>query len=49
MRRLMFDGQIDNIINSGVEMKGLDFLDNQPSIDSFSVTDQFSSNEIYQF
>ena len=45
----MFDSQIDSIINSGVEMKELDLLDNRPSVRSFSTTDQFSSNEIYQF
>ena len=49
MRRLMFNGQIDSIISSGVEMKGLEFLDNRPSIGSLSVTDQFSSDEIYRF
>jgi len=49
MRWLMFDSQIDSIINSGVEMKELDLLDNRPSVRSFSTTDQFSSNEIYQF
>ena len=28
MRRLMFDNQVSNIINSGVETKGLDLLNN---------------------
>ncbi len=49
MRWLMFDSQINSIINSGVEIKGLDLLDNRPSVGSLSTTDQFSSNEIYWF
>ena len=47
MRWLMFDSQIDSIINSGVKTKGLDLLDNQPFVRSLSITDQFSSDEIY--
>ncbi|GET52427.1 uncharacterized protein LOC110233779 [Rhizophagus irregularis DAOM 181602=DAOM 197198] len=31
MRRLMFDNQISNIINSSVESKGLDLISNRPS------------------
>ena len=49
MRRLMIDSQIDSIISSGVEVKGLELLDSRPSIVSLSVTDEFSSDEIYRF
>ena len=49
MRRLMFDSQIDSIISSGVEVKGLELLDSRPSIVSLSVTDEFSLDEIYRF
>jgi len=45
----MFNSQIDSIINSDIEMKGLDLLDNRPSIRFFLITDQFSLNEIYRF
>lgn len=45
----MFDSQIDSIISSGVETKGLELLDNQLSIGSLSATDQFSSDEIFRF
>ena len=49
MRRLMFDNQIRSIINSGVEVKGLELLDNQHSIGSLSATDEFSSDEMHRF
>lgn len=49
MRRMMFDSQIDSIISSGVETKGLELLENRPSIGSLSTTDQFSSDETYRF
>jgi len=49
MRRLMFDNQIRSIINSGVEVKGFELLDNQHSIGSLSATDKFSSEEMHQF
>jgi hypothetical protein len=50
MRRLMFDSQIDSIISSGsIEVKGLELLDNHPSIGSLSDTDQFSTDEIHRF
>ena len=45
----MFDSQIDSIISSGVETKGLELLDNQLSIGSLSATNQFSSDEIFRF
>ncbi|GBC18984.2 hypothetical protein GLOIN_2v1775288 [Rhizophagus irregularis DAOM 181602=DAOM 197198] len=46
MRRLMFDKQIENIISSGIEVKGLELLNSQRTIGSLSVTDEFSSDEI---
>ena len=50
MRRLMLDIQIDSITSSGgIEVKGLELLDNQPSIGSLSDTDEFSSDEIHRF
>ncbi len=49
MRRLMFDKQIDSIICSGVETKGLDLLERQPSAGSLSVTDQFEADELHRF
>ncbi|GET54719.1 hypothetical protein GLOIN_2v1775288 [Rhizophagus irregularis DAOM 181602=DAOM 197198] len=49
MRRLMFDKQIKNIISSGIEVKGLELLNSQRTIGSLSVTDEFSSDEMYRF
>jgi hypothetical protein len=49
MRRLMFDKQIDSIICSGVETKGLDLLEKQPSVGSLSSTDQFEADELHRF
>ena len=45
MRQLMFDIQINSITSSGgIKVKGLELLDNQPSISSLSNTDEFSSD-----
>jgi len=49
MRRLMNDSRIADLTNSGIEMKGLDLLNNRPTVGSLSVTDNFSSDEMYQF
>ncbi|GBC48175.2 hypothetical protein GLOIN_2v1775288 [Rhizophagus irregularis DAOM 181602=DAOM 197198] len=49
MRRLMFDKQIENIISSGIEVKGLELLNSQHTIRSLSVTDEFSSDEMHRF
>ncbi|GBC18472.2 hypothetical protein GLOIN_2v1775288 [Rhizophagus irregularis DAOM 181602=DAOM 197198] len=49
MRRLMFDKQIENIISSGIEVKGLELLNSQHTIGSLSVTDEFSSDEMHRF
>ncbi len=45
----MFDIQIENIKSSGVETKGLKLLENWPTVESLSVTDRFSSDEIRRF
>jgi hypothetical protein len=45
----MFDNQINGIISSGVETKGLNLLGNQRSIGSLSASDEFSSDEIHRF
>ena len=46
----MFDIQINSITSSSsIEVKGVELLDNQPSIGSLSDTDEFSSDEIHQF
>ncbi|POG71051.1 hypothetical protein GLOIN_2v1775288 [Rhizophagus irregularis DAOM 181602=DAOM 197198] len=49
MRRLMFDKQIENIISSGIEVKGLELLNSQRTIGSLSVTDKFLSDGIHRF
>ena len=50
MRQLMFDIQINSITSSGgIEIKGLELLDNQPSIGSLSDINKFSSDEICRF
>ncbi|GBC52303.2 hypothetical protein GLOIN_2v1775288 [Rhizophagus irregularis DAOM 181602=DAOM 197198] len=45
----MFDKQIENIISSGIEVKGLELLNSQRTIGSLSVTDEFSSDEMHRF
>jgi hypothetical protein len=49
MRRLMFDNQIESIISSCVEVKGLELLNYQRSIGSLSDPDKFSSEELQRF
>ena len=47
---MIFNIQIDSIISSsGIEVKGLELLDNQPSISSLSDIDEFSSDKIHRF
>ena len=45
----MFDNQIRSIINSSIEVKGFELLDNQHSIGSLSATDEFLSEEMHRF
>ena len=49
MRRMTFDNKINEIVNSGIETKGLELLENRPSVGSFSDADEFSSDEIRRF
>ena len=45
----MNDCKISNIMNSGINTKGLELLDNQPSVGSLSATDPFDSEELKRF
>ena len=45
----MNDCKISNIMNSGINTKGLELLDNQPSVGSLSATDLFDSEELKRF
>lgn len=49
MRRLMFDNQVRTIISSGVDVRGLELLNNRHSTGSLSATDEFSSDEMLRF
>ncbi len=49
MQRLMTDLQVNNIISSGIETKGLEIFNNQPSVGSLSDTNEFSTDEMYRF
>ena len=48
MRRMMFDAQI-MVKGSEIEIKGIELLETRPNVRSLSETDEFSSDEIYQF
>ena len=45
----MFDNKITEIVNSGIETKGLNLLEDRPSVGSLSETDRFGSNEMHRF
>ena len=45
----MFDAQIEDIKSSRIETKGLELLENWPTVELLSVTDRFSSNEMRRF
>ena len=49
MRRLMAETQINDIISSGLEVKGLELLKNRPSVGSLSDTNEFSTEEMHRF
>lgn len=49
MRRLMVETQINDIISSGLEVKGLELLNNRPSVGSLSDANEFSTEEMYRF
>ena len=48
MRRLMFDNKISEIVNSGMQTKGLEILKNRESVGSLSET-EFSSDDMHRF
>lgn len=50
MRRLMAEAQINDIINSCPEIRGLELFDNRPSVGSLSDTDdELPTDEMYRF
>jgi hypothetical protein len=49
MNRLMTEMQINDIISSGIGTKGLELVDDRPSVGSLSDTNEFSTDEMYRF
>jgi hypothetical protein len=49
MRQLTIDNRISNMISSGIPTKGLELLNNRPTVGSLSEIDQFSSGEMNRF
>lgn len=49
MRRLMNDNRVDDIINSGVDTKGLDLLNTRTPVGSLSEADEFTSDEMRRY
>ena len=45
----MTDCQVDNIISSGIETKGLEIFNNRPTVGSLSDTNEIPTDEIYRF
>jgi hypothetical protein len=45
----MTDFQVDNIISSGIEMKGLEFFNNRLTVGSLSDTNEIPMDEMYRF
>jgi hypothetical protein len=45
----MADLQINDIISSGIKTKGLEILNNRPSVGSLSDANEFSTDEMYRF
>ena len=45
----MTDFQVDNIISSGIEMKGLEIFNNRPTVRSLSDTNEIPTDEMYHF
>ena len=48
MRRLTAEAQVNDIVSSGLEVKGLELLDNRFSVGSLS-DNEFSTEEMYRF
>ena len=49
MRRLMAEAKVNDIISSGLEIKGLELLNIRSSVGSLSDADDFSTEEMYRF
>lgn len=49
MRRITAESQINDIISSDLETKGLELLNNRPSVGSLSDANEFSTDEMYRF
>lgn len=49
MRRLINDNKVNNIISSGINIKGLGLIDNRQSVGFLSATDPFDSEELKDF
>lgn len=45
----MNDSQVNNIISSGIDMRGFELLESQKSVGSLSATDPFDSEELKRF
>ena len=45
----MIKTQVNDIISSGLEVRGLELLDKRPSVGSLSNTNELSTDEMYQF
>jgi hypothetical protein len=45
----MTDCQVDNIISSGIETKGLEIFNNRPTVGSLSDTNEILTDEMYRF
>src|SRR6202008_971287 len=48
MHRLMLDNKISEVVNSGMQTKGLELLKNRESVGSLSET-EFSSDDMHRF
>src|SRR5436190_15604732 len=48
MRRLMAEAQINDVVSSGLEVKGLELLESRSSVGSLS-DNEFSTEEMYRF
>lgn len=49
MRRLMTETQVDDVISSSSEVRGLELLDKRPSVGSLSNTNELPTDEMYRF
>ena len=49
MSQLITETQINDIISSGLEVRGLELLNKWPSVGSLFNTNELSTDEMYQF